>query len=225
MKKRNPIHLAATFFFILWGIGELIAGRLLGTSHYLNALASFMAAGLLRLPDLFARIDFMRVPPAVHLFFTVYIFLSIFFGSILGFYTLFSHWDTFMHFLSGGLFSLVGLTLFFSIQDQELARQIRPAAAILFALFFAAACGLVWEIYEFTIDSLTGLNMQRWQSDLPVAQWLALQNQSNRSNPGLIDTMWDLLAAVVGSLLSIPLLAYLIRKDRRGPGALESRQK
>ena len=219
MTKRNPIHLAATFFFILWGFGELIAGRLLGASHYLNALASFVAAGLLRLPGLFARTGFMEVPPAVHLLFTVYIFLSIFFGSILGFYTLFSHWDSFLHFLSGILFSLVGLILFFSIQDKELARQIRPAVAILFALFFSAACGLVWEIYEFTIDSLAKMNMQRWQSKLTITEWLALKNHSNRSNPGLIDTMWDLLSAALGSLASIPLLGYMIRKSRSGPGA------
>ncbi len=219
MTKRNPIHLAATFFFILWGFGELIAGRLLGASHYLNALASFVAAGLLRLPGLFARIGFMEVPPAVHLLFTVYIFLSIFFGSILGFYTLFSHWDSFLHFLSGILFSLVGLILFFSIQDKELARQVRPAVAILFALFFSAACGLVWEIYEFTIDSLAKMNMQRWQSKLTITEWLALKNHSNRSNPGLIDTMWDLLSAALGSLASIPLLGYMIRKSRSGPGA------
>ncbi|NLB27963.1 MAG: hypothetical protein GX819_03345 [Clostridiaceae bacterium] len=222
MMKRNPVHLVATSFFILWGIGELIAGRFLGVSHYVNALASFVAAGLLRLPDLFARIDFMQVPPAVHLFFTIYIFLSIFFGSILGFYELFPHWDTFLHFLSGILFSLVGLILFFSIQDKEFARQIRPVVAVLFALFFSATCGLVWEIYEFTIDSLAGMNMQRWQSNLSVAEWLALHNQSNRSNPGLIDTMWDLVAATLGSLVSIPLLGYVIRKSRSGSGELES---
>ena len=219
MTKRNPIHLVAAFFFVFWGIGELVAGRLLGASHYLNALASFVAAGLRRLPDLFARIGFMQVPPSVHLLYTVYIFLSIFFGSILGFYTLFSHWDTFLHFLSGILFSLVGLILFFSIQNKELSRQIRPAVAILFALFFSAACGLVWEIYEFTIDSLVGMIMQRWQSKLPATQWLAMQNHSNRSNPGLIDTMWDLLATALGSLVSIPLLGYMIRKSRSGPGA------
>jgi multisubunit Na+/H+ antiporter MnhG subunit len=221
MTKRNPIHLAATFFFILWGIGELIAGQYLGSKHFLNALSAFAAAGLLRLPDLFARINFMVVPPPVHLLFTAYIFLSIFFGSILGFYTYFSHWDTFLHFLSGCLFSLVGIILFFAIQDPGVARQIRPAVGVLFALFFAASCGLFWEFYEFAVDSLTGLDMQRWQSGLPPDQWVALQNVTNRSNPGLIDTMWDLLASSLGSVMVIPFLMRMIRKVRSAPRTLD----
>ncbi len=228
MRNRNLIHRTVTIFFILWGLGELIAaflrppaGSAADSSRIMNAMAAFVSAGPPPLPARFARISFLELTPGLHLFYTAYILLSIFFGSIIGFYSLLPWWDTFLHFLSGVLFSLVGLILFFSILDDEQAgRRIRPAVPILFALFFTAACGVVWEFYEFTVDSLAGMNMQRWQSELPPALWTSLQNVSNRSNPGLIDTMHDLLAAALGSLMSIPLLLRKIRKSREGPGAI-----
>jgi hypothetical protein len=50
--------------------------------------------------------------------------------------------------------------------------------------------GALWEIFEFLMDSLFGLNMQK---------------------SGLIDTMWDLIVDALGALV-ISILGYLYLK-------------
>ena len=47
-----------------------------------------------------------------------------------------------------------------------------------FALAFSVAIGAVWEIFEFAMDSIFGLNMQK---------------------SGLVDTMWDLIVDTLGA--------------------------
>jgi len=79
---------------------------------------------------------------------------------------------------------------------------LNPISVVLFAFCFSLACELIWEIFEFSADSLIGSNMQRWQSDFTIDEWLVIQNVSNWSNPGLIDTMKDIINNLIGATVS-----------------------
>ena len=51
----------------------------------------------------------------------------------------------------------------------------------IFSFAFAVAVGALWEIFEFSMDSILGLNMQK---------------------SGLVDTMWDLIVDTIGAVIS-----------------------
>jgi hypothetical protein len=65
----------------------------------------------------------------------------------------------------------------------------------LFSFCFALAIGALWEIYEFAMDSIFGLNMQK---------------------SGLVDTMWDLVVDAGGAFVA-SLIGYFYIKLDRGP--------
>lgn len=61
---------------------------------------------------------------------------------------------------------------------------------VIFSFSFALAIGVLWEIFEFSMDQVFGFNMQK---------------------SGLIDTMWDLIVDALGAFLS-SLAGYLYLK-------------
>ena len=67
--------------------------------------------------------------------------------------------------------------------------QLRPRFVALFAFTFSIGMGALWEIFEFSMDQLFNLNMQK---------------------SGLIDTMWDLIVDTAGALfISLVGWSYL----------------
>lgn len=117
-----------------------------------------------------------------------------------------------LHFISGVMFSMVGLMLFTSLnRERETRSQLNPATIVIFSICFSVVCGVVWEIFEFAGDTFFGMNMQRWQTSISQEEWSALQNLSNLSNPGLINTMKDIIADAFGAFLSIVLILPIAR--------------
>ena len=84
-----------------------------------------------------------------------------------------------LHAFSGTILGFIGFSLiYFLNREEEIDIVLSPIFVALFAFNFAVSIGVIWEIFEFTMDSLFALNMQK---------------------TGLIDTMWDLIADCIGS--------------------------
>ena len=223
MKKTNPIIKGVRLIFALTGIVTLvlgIAGLVKGQTldgGYFNAmLTSLISLAITFVPDFVANRDIMVMPIGLQALISVFTFCAMFLGEILDFYTRFSWWDTMLHFTSGVMFSLIGYLLFLSFnRDSGVRRQINPVIFVMFTVCFSIACGAIWEIFEFAADSLLGMNMQRWQSAIPNDQWSGLQNVSNFSNPGLVNTMKDIISDTLGSVLSIFLILPLAGHNNR----------
>lgn len=184
---------------------------------YFSAAASALAGLMLTLiPNFLIHKDIMVMPAIIQTAFTIFVFCAMFGGDVLDFYNRISWWDSFLHLSSGILFSMTGYLLFISLNRNADARnQLNPLSIVLFSFCFALACGAIWEIYEFACDCFFGINMQRWQNAMPVEQWVSMQNVSNFSQPGLIDTMKDIITDTIGALVSIPILLAMIRRDNR----------
>ncbi|MFO7818087.1 MAG: hypothetical protein R6V39_10475, partial [Desulfovibrionales bacterium] len=63
---------------------------------------------------------------------------------------------------------------------------LNPGFVAFFAFLFAVGTGALWEIFEFSMDSLVGMNMQKGM----------LGDES-----GLTDTMFDLMVDTLGALV------------------------
>jgi len=214
MKQTNPIILIVRGIFaatlvsaLVIGTWTSIAGNQFATAYFVTALTALVSLVITHVPDFFIRKDIMLIPAAVQAAFSVFVFGAMFLGEILDFYELFSWWDTMLHFSSGVLFSVIGALFFISTNRKKSIRsQLNPTTIVMFAVCFSVACGAVWEMFEFAGDSLLGMNMQKWQSSISQMEWSALQNATNYSNPGLVNTMKDIIADVFGSVVSIALV-------------------
>lgn len=136
------------------------------------------------------RMD-IRLPTAFLVGITLFIFATIFLGEAFDFYNRYAWWDLVMHAGSAIGFGLLGFLFVFMLFEGD--RYAAPAWALaLIAFSFAVTIGALWEIFEFAMDQLFGLNMQK---------------------SGLVDTMADLIVDVAGASIGA-LAGYFYLKGR-----------
>lgn len=176
-KRRLPPHeWLARGMHLLVGLGVLGA---LYERQWLNAV---LVAGILLitlLPSFLQRRLRFDVPAEFELATIAFLFASLFLGEMRGYYARFWWWDMVLHAGSGFLLGVVGFLLVYALNETPAVDlHMRPRFVALFAFTFAMAIGALWEIFEFAMDQIFGMNMQK---------------------SGVVDTMWDLIVDAVGS--------------------------
>lgn len=152
------------------------------------------------LPQLLARRFDVVIPAEFQLLTIGFVFASLFLGEVHGYYTRFWWWDIVLHTSSGFLLGIIGFLLVYVLNETEqIQLKMRPGFVAFFAFLFALGTGAVWEIFEFTVDSLFGTDMQKTMLG---------------DSSGLTDTMWDLIVDAVGALI-ISVLGYGYLKAKR----------
>jgi uncharacterized membrane protein YjdF len=152
------------------------------------------------LPQLLARRFKVIIPAEFQLLTIGFVFASLFLGEVHGYYTRFWWWDIVLHTSSGFLLGIIGFLLVYVLNETEqIQLKMRAGFVAFFAFLFALGTGAVWEIFEFTIDSLFGTDMQKTMLG---------------DSSGLTDTMWDLIVDAVGALI-ISVLGYGYLKAKR----------
>ncbi|MEA5054989.1 MAG: hypothetical protein VB093_16305 [Propionicimonas sp.] len=152
------------------------------------------------LPTIVHRQLGITVPSGMQIAFFVFLYAAIYLGEVRSFYYLFPFWDSILHFLSGIMLGTLGFYLVQLLNDAE-PRKVNLSAAFVafFAFCFGATCGVVWEIYEFSIDGLFGTNMQKVITD--TGEVLV-------GRAALLDTMTDLILDTTAAAL-VALIGYI----------------
>ena len=111
---------------------------------------------------------------------TIFVVASIFMGEAFDFYERVWWWDIALHGSSAIGFGLLGFVFVLMMFEGD-RFAAPPWAMCLMAFGLAVTVGTCWEIFEFAMDQIFGLNMQK---------------------SGLIDTMWDLIVDVCGAFIA-----------------------
>ncbi|MEO8409838.1 MAG: hypothetical protein ABI478_04655 [Propionivibrio sp.] len=139
------------------------------------------------LPAIFARRINVHIPPEFEVLTIAFIFASLFLGETRDYYSKFWWWDIALHGTSGGLLGILGFLLVYVLNETpRIDLHMRPGFVALFAFCFALAVGAAWEVFEFAMDQLFNMNMQKPMLGDPS---------------GLTDTMVDLIVDALGALL------------------------
>lgn len=155
-----------------------------------SALSIFL---LMLVPSLLKEQYKIYLPFELDIAIVAFIFSSLFLGSLQNFYEKFPLWDGVLHFQSGLLLGLVGFVVVYLMNVKKTEKfSLSPGFVSVFAVCFALALSVVWEIYEYAMDTWFGYTMQE---------------------TGLPDTMSDLMVNALGALI-VGLLAYLWMKRR-----------
>ncbi|MDZ4185674.1 MAG: hypothetical protein U1D97_11930 [Desulfuromonadales bacterium] len=149
-------------------------------------LVTLIIAALIA-PSLFRRKLDVEIPVEFHLAAVLFVFASLYLGEIQSFYQRFWWWDIALHTTAGLLMGIVGFLLVYLLNESKRVElHMTPGFISLFAFLFAVTIGTVWEIFEFSMDQLFGLNMQKPMMGDPS---------------GLTDTMWDMIVNALGAFL------------------------
>lgn len=120
--------------------------------------------------------------------------LFILFSSLLGtcyrFYDIINRYDDFLHVWSGFISVSVAFAILNYLNKDEVVIKISKLFIVIYLFMFSMGVASLWEIMEFLLDTFCGLNTQAG---------------------GLTDTVVDMIDALVGSIIMIPII---IRKTK-----------
>ena len=164
-------------------------------------LVAAVMIGIL-VPELLRRRVNVEIPSEIQIAAALFIFATLFLGEVRDYYERIWWWDLALHGSAGLLLGLLGFLVVYALNEsRNVELSMRPSFVALFAFLFSLGIGTVWEIFEFSMDRLFGLTMQKPMLGDPS---------------GLSDTMWDLIVDAIGAgIVSIAGWRYMKRARRR----------
>jgi len=183
LKKPERLHLAFSFF-IRGSVLIALIGALFNQRYTVVFVAS-LTLFLTFMPAIFERNYKISLPTEIEIIIVLFIYTSLYLGEIREYYTRFWWWDVVLHASSGIALGFIGFLILFILYEEGKIKA-KPITIAMFSFCFALALGAVWEIFEFSMDSFFGTQMQ---------------------GSGLADTMWDLIVDTLGALI-VAFLGY-----------------
>ena len=221
--------------FILWAILRLfvIAALVLSAvrGYYDNVFICLLVLVLFLLPTLVAKNLSIELPSGLQIVILLHIFASEILGELACYYVQYPHWDTIMHTVWGFLCAAVGYSLVDILnRDSSVRVNLSPLYMALAAFCFSMTIGVLWEFFEFAMDRIFLLDMQKdtvvsyissvmldeTNSNIPILvdgiRSVAVNGQElgvgGYLDIGLYDTMEDLFVNFVGAL-TFSVIGYL----------------
>jgi hypothetical protein len=174
------IHRRLSLFLKL----SLLVGALLMffQGHYQAMAEILIILFITFLPMILGKRFDVQIPHGFETLAIIFLYMSLFLGESQGYYTRFWWWDLVLHSGSAFLLGILGFLLVYILNEKkEIDLDLKPGFVALFAFMFAVGIGTIWEIFEYFMDQVFGLNMQK---------------------SGLQDTMWDLIVDVIGAAIT-----------------------
>ena len=141
-------------------VGILIRSVFIGA--YQNAALCALSLFLFMLPG-FAQQRFgFELPSTLEIIVLCFIFAAEILGEIRCYYVTYPGWDTMLHTLNGFLCAAIGFALVDMFnRSEQLTFKLSPLYLALVAFCFSMTVGVIWEFFEFGMDSIFGLDMQK----------------------------------------------------------------
>lgn len=155
----------------------------------------------------FVRGMIRRTPYLLLGTFLLFALAAIVAGEMFGVYKAIWWWDDMLHCLAGAIFGITGFLVVYFLNGRY-SMAISPVFIAVFAFTFAVTVGVLWEIFEFTVDFFFHTALQQW--NLPVNS--ILMGRSYQGT-GLRDTMSDLIVTWIGASI-VSVFTYLIYKHK-----------
>ncbi|MEO7938560.1 MAG: hypothetical protein ABIR55_08045 [Burkholderiaceae bacterium] len=142
----------------------------------------------------------VRIPAEYELLTILFVFAALFLGEFHSYYERYWWWDIALHTVSGLLLGIVGFLLVYMLNEsRHTDMHMRAGFVAMFAFAFAVTAGTAWEIFEFAMDQLFGMQMQKPMLGDPS---------------GLTDTMWDLIVDALGAAVISSFGWWHMRRNR-----------
>lgn len=159
------------------------------------------------LPGIASKKFKLEIPNNMYYLYIIFLYSAIFLGEIRNFYYDIPYWDVILHAFSGVMIGCIGFSIISLLNDKEIFHlNLTPFFIAFFAFCFAMMLGTVWEIYEYSSDTVLKTNMQKYK----------LENGSELvGREALKDTMDDLIVDGMGAFV-ISSIGYISLKKQTG---------
>lgn len=130
--------------------------------NFQNAFLCVLTLILFIMPSVVQATFKVEFPTSLEIVILLFIFAAEILGEISAFYIKFPYWDTILHTINGFLCGAIGFSLVEIINgNKKLRFELSPLFMAVVAFCFSMTIGVTWEIFEFSMDSLYHMDMQK----------------------------------------------------------------
>ena len=237
--RQQPAVFAVYVVLRLIVVAELVLSILRG--EYESAFICLLVLILFILPFFIQQNFGIQLPTTLEIIILLFIFAAEILGELEGYFITYPNWDTMLHTTTGFLCAATGFALIDILnRNSRIKFQLSPIYVALAAFCFSMTVGVLWEFFEFGMDRLFHLDMQK---DTVVQSITSVMLDPTNSNTpvtidgihsvavngndlgfdcyldiGLYDTMEDLFFNFIGAV-TFSVIGYFYIKHR-GKGKL-----
>ena len=159
------------------------------------------------LPGWLARKWRVEIPSGMMILYLLFLYAAIYLGEVQSFYSRIPHWDMILHGFSGGMLGALAFSFVRLLNNSDRVHLVlSPLFTAVFAFCFSITLGVFWEFYEYSMDGMLGLNMQRFLQE---------DGMAFHGRAALCDTMQDLMINAVGALFT-SAVGFISLKYKKG---------
>ena len=148
-----------------------------------NAFLCLLTLLLFTMPTLITNSLKIKLPTALESIIYIFIFSAEILGEINNFYGIIPHWDTILHTLNGFLSAGVGFSLIDLLNENSKNFKLSPVFVALVAFCFSMTIGVLWEFFEYSVDTLLKMDMQK---DVLVSEIYSVDLNEEKKNKAVI---------------------------------------
>ena len=237
--RQQPAVFAVYVVLRLIVVTELVLSILRG--EYESAFICLLVLILFVLPFFIQQNFGIQLPTTLEIIILLFIFAAEILGELEGYFITYPNWDTMLHTTTGFLSAATGFALIDILnRNSRIKFHLSPIYVALAAFCFSMTVGVLWEFFEFGMDRLFHLDMQK---DTVVQSITSVMlDPTNGNTPitidgihsvavngnalgfdgyldiGLYDTMEDLFVNFIGAV-TFSVIGYFYIKHR-GKGKL-----
>lgn len=237
--RQQPAVFAVYVVLRLIVVAELVLSILRG--EYESTFICLLVLILFILPFFIQQNFGIQLPTTLEIIILLFIFAAEILGELEGYFITYPDWDTMLHTTTGFLCAATGFALIDILnRNSRIKFHLSPIYVALAAFCFSMTVGVLWEFFEFGMDRLFHLDMQK---DTVVQSITSVMLDPTNSNTpitidgihsvavngndlgfdgyldiGLYDTMEDLFVNFIGAV-TFSVIGYFYIKHR-GKGKL-----
>ncbi len=130
--------------------------------NYENVLLCVLTLILFLLPAALERRLNIDLPDTLEIIILLFIYAAEILGEIQSFYIQFPYWDAMLHTMNGFLCAAIGFSLVDLLNRHErVSLSLSPFFMAVMAFCFSMTVGVLWEFFEYLMDQLFLLDMQK----------------------------------------------------------------
>ena len=232
--RRQPVVFAVYLVLRLIVLASLVSAIL--RQEYESAFVCVLVLFLFMLPFFIKKNFGICLPSTLEIIILLFIFAAEILGELQSYFIQYPYWDTMLHTTNGFLCAAVGFSLIDILnRDAKIKFTLSPVYVALAAFCFSMTIGVLWEFFEFGMDRLFHMDMQKdtivhtissvmldpTNSNIPITidgiTSVAVNGRylgfTGYLDIGLYDTMEDLFVNFIGATV-FSVIGYFYLKHR-----------
>lgn len=236
-KAKTFVYVALRLLVVIVLIAEIF------NMNYNNVFLCVLTLILFMIPSFLNKRLNIVMPETLEIIVLLFIFGAGILGEINQYYLIFDRWDDMLHIINGFLCAAIGFSLVDILnRNEKIAFSLSPFFVAMVAFCFSMTVGVIWEFFEFGMDSFFQRDMQKDTIITSISSVLFNPEGKNVAvvlpiksvivngipwnyggyiDIGLHDTMSDLLVNFMGAVI-FSIIGY-VYIENRGKGKFAPR--